>query len=274
MALTENDVKKLCEQLPLESGHSVRVTSESKPDAQKQWALWLVYTEEGPVTTRLDEVDPNWEFEITNNWADGQSATAYARLTVCGVARDCVGSGKNIKPEEAQKGAATDALKRGARLFGIGRYLLDAPQFYTDWASKSGNPRRSRQQESQWEKEAFNKFTAWYKREFGNEQPSPAPEPPPSELDEHFGPKTPRNNETKPGDVVLVTAKTWSNINHRLVDAGLANASNHVWNRLAKIVDKELGDGNVIELVTAAGWTELDVIKKFKARIAEKANES
>ena len=310
MTLTKDNVKELCAELPLESGHSVRVTSESKPEADKQWAVWLVYTEEGPITTRLDKVDPNWEFEITNNWADGQSATVYARLTVGGVARDCVGSGKNTKPEEAQKGAATDALKRGARLFGIGRYLLDAPQFYTDWAPKKrGNEWvRTRTQEKQWEKEAFSKFATWYRNEFGNsnrpvvghcegcggtvvkdsqnnvycascdQSPSTAPRqqsaPDPSELDKHFGPKQPRNNETKPGDVVLVTANTWGSINHRLVDAGLANASNHAWNRLAKIVDKELGDGNVIELVTASGWTEADLEAKFKARIAEKANES
>jgi hypothetical protein len=266
MALTKDDVKKLCEPLPLEGGHSVKVKAEAKPDAQKQWALWLVYTEEGPITERLDEVDPNWSLEIVDKLVDGNSATVYARLTICDVSRDCVGSGSNPNAGDAQKGAATDALKRGARLFGVGRYLLDAPQFYTDWAPKKrGNEWvRTRNQEANWETKAEGDFMVWYRETFGSQpQPAPRQSAPPSELDTIE-------------QVVLVTSRSWPNINARLVDAGLADHSHHAYNRLKIIALSELKDYNEktpFVAIEAAEWTEADLIAKIKARIAAKAKE-
>lgn len=90
------------------------------------------YIREDDITDRLDKVDPSWEFiklDITNR--DKQIIATY-RLIVCGVSRDGVGmaqitmtkTGDN-EANEAEKSAATDALKRAARLFGIGRYLLN-----------------------------------------------------------------------------------------------------------------------------------------------------
>ena len=142
MCLNSEQVKALRAPLPLVGGHSVKVKAESKEDASKQWALWLVYTEEAPISERLDEVDPNWTFEITDKVVNGNAAAIYARLTVCGISRDCVGEGSSNNPGDAQKSAATDALKRGARLFGVGRYLQDAPTFYTDWVPKKGRKRQ------------------------------------------------------------------------------------------------------------------------------------
>lgn len=92
-------------------------------------------------------------------------------------------------------------------------------------------------------------------------------------LDKHFGPKNQRSNETTPGDMVMVTADTWASVKRRLEDAKLSSSTHETFPRLAKIVKKELGEGNTIELITARRWSELDVIKKFEARIAEKANE-
>lgn len=83
-------------------------------------------TEEG-ITTRLEEVDPSWTLDIVNCVTRDNQTIVVVRLTVGGVARDGVGMAvTNIG--EAEKSAATDALKRAARLFGVGRYLLDAPQ--------------------------------------------------------------------------------------------------------------------------------------------------
>jgi hypothetical protein len=117
------------------------------------------YITEYAITERLDEVDPAWSFElqeiVTRVALGGQSklqVTAHGILTIKGVRRSGVGqtfayeskpyeytdkkSGEIVKvpsseANEAEKSAATDALnaatdalKRAARSFGVGRYLL------------------------------------------------------------------------------------------------------------------------------------------------------
>jgi hypothetical protein len=95
------------------------------------------YITEEQITDRLDEVDPSWTFEKQSIIQRDKRIIATYRLTVGGAYRDGVGMetiqyGKGqdgSKPtdyevNEAEKSAATDALKRAARLFGIGRYIL------------------------------------------------------------------------------------------------------------------------------------------------------
>lgn len=97
--------------------------------ADHEFTRGFVYITEEAITARIEEVDPAWEFNVmTTSRADNQ-AVCHARLTVCGVTRDGVGMQQVMeKAGEPEKGAATDALKRAARLFGIGRYLLGAPK--------------------------------------------------------------------------------------------------------------------------------------------------
>lgn len=92
-----------------------------------------VYVAEGAVSDRIEEVDPSWTFEILASYTRDNQAVVNARLTIKGVSRDGVGM-QDIKETagEPEKGAATDALKRCARLFGIGRYLLDVPNGVTN----------------------------------------------------------------------------------------------------------------------------------------------
>lgn len=106
----------------------------------------FVYLSEEAITARLEEVDPSWTLEILNVRYEGAQAIVLARMTVCGVYRDGIGMQKVIETAgEADKGAATDALKRAARLFGVGRYLLDAPKGdgerpgrdFAEWLAKS-----------------------------------------------------------------------------------------------------------------------------------------
>jgi hypothetical protein len=110
----------------------------------------FAYITEQAITRRLDSVDPSWDFIIIETVRDATSASATGRLTVCRVERDGVGTqsieyssstdkttgekkpaldatGNPREAGEVRKGAATDALKRAARLFGVGRYILDAP---------------------------------------------------------------------------------------------------------------------------------------------------
>jgi hypothetical protein len=118
-----------------------------------------VYISEEAISARLDEVDPSWEFVVTDMVRDLTSATVTGRLTVGGITREGVGTqgieyvkandqtaktdavGNPIEAGEVRKGAATDAFKRAARLFGIGRYLLGAPKQsdFKAWLMKIGN---------------------------------------------------------------------------------------------------------------------------------------
>lgn len=89
----------------------------------------FVYLTEDSISNRIEEVDPSWSFEVLNLTHEGNNAICHARLTIKGVAREGVGMQQILeKAGEPAKGAATDALKRCARLFGVGRYLLNAPK--------------------------------------------------------------------------------------------------------------------------------------------------
>lgn len=93
----------------------------------------FVYITEDAITPRLTAVDPCWSWEVVNVYTRENQAVAVGRLTVCGVVRDGIGMATIMeKGAEAEKSAVTDALKRAARLFGIGAYLLSAPQNMTD----------------------------------------------------------------------------------------------------------------------------------------------
>jgi hypothetical protein len=93
-------------------------------------------------------VDPGWRFERLEIYPRGKDTiVAVYRMTINDTFRDGVGMatvqyGKDKQGQpterevnEAEKSAATDALKRCARLFGVGRYILDLPSNVTDVAS-------------------------------------------------------------------------------------------------------------------------------------------
>lgn len=110
----------------------------------------LVYITEEPLLDRLTEADPDWEFDIVKSDVvfpgDGPAfVRELGRLTICGVSRVSSGTGfanmreygydngKRFKldtpvilplSETEAKGATTDTLKRCARLFRVGAYLL------------------------------------------------------------------------------------------------------------------------------------------------------
>lgn len=103
----------------------------------------LAYVDEVAVSTRLDSVDPSWHFErIGEPVRTEEQCIVWVRLTVKGVSRDGVGmskiwlkkkDGAIILNGEPEKSAATDALRRASRLFGIGRYLLQLPADVRDY---------------------------------------------------------------------------------------------------------------------------------------------
>lgn len=87
---------------------------------------------------RLDAVCPNdWTFDV--DLVPGASLVVKGQLTVAGLTR-CdlgeAGDGEAASP----KGAASDALKRCAVHFGIGRYLYELPKTWVAWDESRRSP--------------------------------------------------------------------------------------------------------------------------------------
>jgi hypothetical protein len=142
---------------------------------------WLTYITEEPLIVRLSAVDPNWEFRITNirlldGGAEPDVTEVFGELTIMGITRANVGTdaaktegvwetgadGKRSKTgervmsldENSTKAATTDTLKRCARLFGVGSYLLSVPRI------KASS-----------EEEAQRQFVQWYNRRYSPSAP-------------------------------------------------------------------------------------------------------
>jgi hypothetical protein len=122
----------------------LQLLSHPFPAEAHKFVQGLPYIHEEVVNQRLDQVDPSWSFIVKSivtranageGGADVATVTVHASLIVKGVARDGVGmavvqktKAGNSEANEAEKSATTDALKRCARMFGIGRYLLAIPK--------------------------------------------------------------------------------------------------------------------------------------------------
>jgi hypothetical protein len=122
------------------------------------------YITEYAITNRLEEVDPSWSFTdpaITTRAEHGEDGltivTAVLTMTVKGVSRTGVGR-SNIElrkdgkreADQAEKAAATDALKRAARLFGVGRYLLTLDKKVRDYTSLETWLNQNKPKEKTW----------------------------------------------------------------------------------------------------------------------------
>jgi hypothetical protein len=85
------------------------------------------YVDARTIQQRLDDVVGigGWSFDWTPVAVEGgEVKQAKGVLTVLGVSKADVGTASNW---EASKGAVSDALKRAAVMFGLGRYLYELP---------------------------------------------------------------------------------------------------------------------------------------------------
>lgn len=102
-------------------------------------ALLLAHIDARAVQDRLDAICPDdWSFEL-EVVAGAAHPTVKGRLTVLGVTREDIGEAEG--EYASTKAAASDALKRCAVQFGIGRYLYDLPKTWGDWDDKARAPR-------------------------------------------------------------------------------------------------------------------------------------
>ncbi len=98
---------------------------QTKPN-EKGNSLVVAYIDARDVMERLDEVaGPDWSDRYEKA---GTAKGLVCYLTVCGVTRADVGDDDN--ENEAVKSAYSDAFKRAAVKFGVGRFLYDLPKMW------------------------------------------------------------------------------------------------------------------------------------------------
>lgn len=115
-ALTHEDLEILKEPFPASDVKQVK----------QSWGN-VDYIDEEPIANRIEIVDPAWILgePIVIEESDTQISIKVS-VTIKGVTRWGVGTEKRNSNNEPYKSAATDAFKRAARLFGVGRYLLNS----------------------------------------------------------------------------------------------------------------------------------------------------
>lgn len=105
----------------------------------------VAYIDARDVQDRLDAVvGPGaWSYEIEPIVVDkGELQVARGRLILHGVSKDDIGTASNW---DASKGCASDALKRAAVQWGIGRYLYDLPAVWCQLDERGNVPEAMKQ---------------------------------------------------------------------------------------------------------------------------------
>lgn len=108
---------------------------------EKTRALMMAFIDARAVMDRLDAICPNdWSFEAAEV-PGARVPTVRGTLTVLGVSRTDFGEGDpSSDAGNSYKAANSDALKRCAVHFGIGRYLYDLPKYWVDWDGQKRQP--------------------------------------------------------------------------------------------------------------------------------------
>jgi len=109
---------------------------EFKPQVTRgDKALMVAYVDARWVAERLDEsANGDWSFEWENLGLLGDRIAIKGILTVCGVTREDVGEHEmNSSGIDPYKSAVSDALKRAAVLFGVGRELYRMESEWVGW---------------------------------------------------------------------------------------------------------------------------------------------
>jgi hypothetical protein len=103
-----------------------------KPQTVKEnRGLLVAYIDARCVMRRLDAVIAGgWDDHYTV--IDANKGIVMCRLTILGTERSDVGEGHQDANPEKVKAGFSDALKRAAVKFGVGRYLYDLPTVWAD----------------------------------------------------------------------------------------------------------------------------------------------
>ena len=114
----------------------------------KRRALVLAYLDARAVMDRLDSVvgptgwSDSYEVYPADSSIDHQTVQAKCRLTILGISKEDVGE-RSMKGEQSSSSvnaAVSDALKRAAVKFGIGRYLYRLESVWVDYDDAKKRP--------------------------------------------------------------------------------------------------------------------------------------
>ena len=93
----------------------------------KNGALLACYIQHTDCYSRIEKVDPAWSSTILGTQMGAKSCYVWVALTILGVTRSNMGEGEDLKS------ATSDAIKRAAMLFGVGRYLYDSEPVWVEY---------------------------------------------------------------------------------------------------------------------------------------------
>lgn len=161
---TPDEIAALYAPFPIEE-HNIREGSRNRAKTKIQW---FVYADRVAVQKRLDALFPGeWEFNPLREHRDDKYMSVVAEIVIRGVRRGYNGGGSlnysgDTFDEDTEKGAMTDTFRRVASLWGIGLYLYDGPQIWTD-AYPDGDWNAKRAIEA----DAKRQFADWYGQRYG-----------------------------------------------------------------------------------------------------------
>lgn len=114
--------------------HSYRVTGTFRTREGRNMGVVAFYISSRDVMDRLDSVvgPENWRDEYEVMAPGVMRCSLYLRINGEWIGKSDVGMGNIENPENGWKGAASDALKRAAVHWGIGRYLYSLPKCYVE----------------------------------------------------------------------------------------------------------------------------------------------
>jgi len=111
--------------------------------ADRSHALMVAHFDARCVQDRLDAICPDlWDYRV-EAIPGAPTPTVKGSLTVLGVTREDIGASDT--PDGTLKAASSDALKRCAVHFGIGRYLYDLPKTWAAWDADRNRPEQTPQ---------------------------------------------------------------------------------------------------------------------------------
>lgn len=252
---TGREVKKLTKQW-----------KDKKTGKEKQYSI--SYITARTVMNRLDTVvgPANWYTKFLSIPASKNvECTLFLRVDGEWIGKSDIGTPSDIEPD---KGAVSDALKRAAVHWGIGRELYQ--EGTADLSAHDDNPSPLPDTKGQYDP-----------RDDGYRDPEP------SELDEHFGPRVQHDRERattadapeerdpvretgQGGNETKLNGNTWPKLKDRLIEAGMADDSFHAFGRLKKIAGVPSDEDKPWPAINAHGWTHGDVWALFEQRIDEK----
>lgn len=194
--ITRDELQALRAPLPLKA-HQVREGSA------KNKVQWLVYLDRVAIIQHLDDIFPGeWSNTMNTIQLANGVIVSDCHITIRGITRGLNGAdSSSFAPHDVPKSAGSDAFKRAAQMWGVGLYLYDAPDLWTEGGYGKGNDTDWKKKNAQ-EQEALNRFATWYKSLTDASQPRQ--DAPPTTQ-----PVTKAEAPTKPENAPKTVAKHW-----------------------------------------------------------------